>query len=318
MNVAVSASGLLLYGSSDALSQLTWFDRTGKPLGVVAEPGEYFMFGLSPDSRRIVAVRGRGGVIDLWLLEGGHGLSSRFTFSAGIHNFPIWSPGGRTIVFATGSPMNLFRKEANGGGTEQRLTQGPNIQSPMDWSRDGRWILYTEIAPTTQRDLWVLPVTPDGNPRDGTKPRPYLRTSANETGGRFSPEPSPRWLAYQSDESGRYEVYVRAFPQPAGKFQISTNGGRYPQWGSGGKELFYVSPANRLMAVSLKLRSDSVEPSAPHELFPLSAVDSYGYRPYEATPDGQRFLVLVPQQVSQPLIVVVNWPALLKKSAPSQ
>jgi hypothetical protein len=125
-------------------------------------------------------------------------------------------------------------------------------------------------------------------------------------------------VAYQSDDTGRYEVYIRAFPDPRGKFQISTNGGRYPQWGAGGRELFYVSPDNKLMAASLTIGADSVEPSVPRELFPLPAVD-IGWSPYDATSDGQRFLVrTATAQASQPLNVIVNWPALLKKGAAVQ
>jgi hypothetical protein len=313
MNVAVSARELI-FGSSDVLSQLTWLDRTGNPLGVVGEPAEYLTSRLSPDERHIVAVRSSVGVRDLWLLEVGRGLSSRFT-SNGIHKYPIWSPDGKIIVFGSGTPYNLYRKEASGAGNEQRLTNGPNLQGATDWSRDGRWILYTENGPDTQKDLWVLPMTAAGTIPEGAKPRSYLRTPANESGGRFSPEQSPRWIAYQSDESGRNEVYVRAFPEPHGKFQISTAGGSYAQWGESGRELFYVSPTNRLMAVRLELGSDSVEPSAPRELFQLPSVDYYADRPYEVTADGRRFLVVAPLHSLQPLTVIVNWPALLKKSA---
>jgi Tol biopolymer transport system component len=247
------------------------------------------------------------------------GVSSRFTFAPGLQDNPIWSPAGLTILYSAGKPDNLFRKEADGGGKEQRLTQGPNIQSPDDWSGDARLVLYTEFAPGTQGDLWILPVTSEGTVQDSAKPRIYLRTPANEDDGRFSPGASPQWVAYSSDESGRSEIYVSAFPQPRGKFQISTSGGRFPQWGAGGRELFYVSPANRLMAVSLKLGSDSVEPSAPRELFPLPTFELGVWRPYEATPDGQRFVVRATmQRPSAPLTVIVNWPALLKRSAAAQ
>ena len=269
-NVAVSASGVLLYGSSNTSSRLSWLDRTGKLVGELGEPGEYSMFRLSPDSRRVAISRDAPGGADLWLLEVQRGVSNRFTFHPGANAYPVWSPDGRTIVFASGGSagsQNLFRKESSGAGNEQRLTQTSNIQDPTDWSGDGRWVLYIEVAPDTGSDLWVQSMTPDGKPAG--QARPYLRTPFNETRGRFSPEPSPRWVAYQSDESGRYEVYIQAFPEPRDKFQISTGGGTYPQWGPGGRELFYVSPDLKLMAVSLKLGADSVEPSTPRELFLL-------------------------------------------------
>jgi eukaryotic-like serine/threonine-protein kinase len=318
MNVAVSTVGVLLYSSSNFSSQFAWLDRVGKPLGVVGEPGEYNGFRLSPDGHRIIASRTSSGANDLWRLEVERGVVGRLTSNSRVNVYPIWSPDGRTIVFRSGVPSNLFRKESSGAGDEQRLTQSSNVQNPTDWSRDGRLVLYHELTPGAGHDLWVLPVTPEGKLAPDAKPRPYLRTPFNESWGRFSPEAPPRWLTYQSDETGRYEVYIQAFPEPRGKFQISTNGGQYPQWGAGGRELFYVSPDNKLMVASLTMGADSVEPSVPRELFPLPAAD-IGWSPYDATADGQRFLVrATPAQAGQPLTVIVNWPALLKKGAAEQ
>ena len=126
---------------------------------------------------------------------------------------------------------------------------------------------------------------------------------------------NPRWIAYVSDESGRYEIYIDSFPERRRKTPISTGGGLYPTWGADGRELYYVSPDLKLMAVSLKMATDSVEPSAPRELFPLPVVDT-GFSPYVPGPDG-RFLVRATpqQQAGEPLTVIVNWPALLKKGA---
>src|SRR5262249_40421283 len=144
--------------------------------------------------------------------------------------------------------------------------------------------VYHEIGPDNGRDLWLFPVTPDGKPAG--PPQPYLRTPFNEGWGRFSPESPPRWLAYQSDVTGRFEIYVQAFPEPRGRFQVSTGGGQYPQWGPGGRELFYLSLENKLMAVSLKVGADSIEPSPPRELFALPVAD-LGLSPYDTAPDGQ-------------------------------
>jgi Tol biopolymer transport system component/predicted Ser/Thr protein kinase len=316
MNAAASAGGVLLYSAYNVSSQFTWLDRAGKPMGVVGEPGEYASFRLSPDGLSIVASRNIAGASDLWRLEVKRGVSGRLTSNSGFNIYPVWSPDGRAIVFG-GPTRNLFRKESNGAGSEERLTQSPNSQIATDWSLDGRFVLYREISPETGADLWVLPVTPEGKPAPGAQPRPYLRTPFNERLGRFSPEAPPRWVAYQSDETGRDEVYIAAFPEPRGEVRISTDGGQYPQWGAGGRELFYVSLDNKLMAVSLKLGADSVEPSAPRELFPMPAVDT-GWSPYDATADGQRFLVrATPSQAGQPLTVIVNWPALLKKETPA-
>jgi len=312
MNVAVSAGGVLLYGAFNLTSQFTWLDRMGKRLGVVGEPNEYGIFRLSPDGSRIAAARDRPGTTDVWLLDVDRGVSSRFTSNAG--QYPIWSPDGRTIAFSSRAPWNLFRQDASGAGNEQRLSNSPNIQLATDWSPDGKWGLFLEIVPDTGRDLWVLPMTPNEGKMAEDKPRPYLRTRYNESNGRFSPEPPPHWVAYQSDESGPQEVYIDAFPLPRVKTMISTGGGLYPQWGAGGRELFYVSPDFKLMVVDLNLKVDSVKPSAPRELFRLPVVDD-GYCPYDAAPDGRRFLVRATPEhgASRPLTVIVNWPALLKE-----
>src|SRR5439155_6968856 len=148
---------------------------------------------------------------------------------------------------------------------------------------NGRFVILQGSPPDT--DLWILPMTADGKLQEDAKPKRYLRTPFNERSGRFSPEPNPRWVAYDSNESGRDEVCIDAFPEPRGKIRISRGGGRYPQWGAGGRELFYLSPENKLMAVNLKLGADSVQPDAPRELFPLPELASVR-SPYEASSDG--------------------------------
>jgi Tol biopolymer transport system component len=315
--VSASASGQLLYNASGSPSQLAWFDRAGRILAPAGEEYVYtFPFRLSPDGRRAVATRDRPGGNDLWLLDLERGSASRFT-SASIENiYPVWSHDGRMIVFTTGA-LRLFRKDSGGSSDEQRITEGPNGQYASDWSRDGRFLIYHEIAPGTQRDVWIAPLTPEGKVPKNARPSPYLRTQFNEWNARFSPEPSPRWVAYQSDETGHYEIYIKAFPEPGEKFPISTGGGQYPEWGASGRELFYVAPDNKLMAVDLAITADTVRPSTPRALFTLPIIDN-GWSPYD-TIDGQRFLVrAVPQQASPPLTVIVNWPALLKKGSAAQ
>jgi hypothetical protein len=250
------------------------------------------------------------------MVEIGRVIWSRFTFTPGSNLTPVWSPDGRTVVFSSGTPLNLYRKEASGAGTEQRIIESASFQIPTDWSRDGRLLLFHEFAPETQRDVWLLPVTADGKPEEDAKPRPYLRSRFNEWEARFSPEPNPRWVAYVSDESGRGEVYIQSFPEPRGKWPISTGGGRNPRWGRDGRELYYVAPDDKLMAVSLKVGLDTVEASEPRALFTVPWDAAAFASAYDVAPDGQRFLVrAAPETGSQPLQVIVNWPALLKKSA---
>jgi eukaryotic-like serine/threonine-protein kinase len=306
MNVAASANGLLLYSASGS-NQLTWLDATGKPQGTLGVPDDYVIFRISPDGRRVAAGIGNPTRADLWLFDVQRGVSSRFTFTRGGHSEPVWSPDGRTIVYRAINSM--FRKESSGAGEEQRVIESPGLQSPSDWSRDGRQILFTQFSPITASDLWVLPVTPEGIPTG--KPRAYLQTQFNEQEGQFSPEPNPRWIAYSSNESGQSEVYVQAFPEARGKFQVSAGGGRFPKWGPGGRQLFYASVNDKLMAVDLKIEKDSIEPSTPRELFPLPT-PTINFIPYDVSADGQRFLVQAPPQQASPLTVIVNWPALVK------
>ena len=321
MYVTASANGLLLYGSMEAATQLAWFDRAGKLLRPLGEPVENILsFRLSPDERYVVEQRNTGGIWDLWLVDAERGLASRFTTGTGYHH-PVWSPDGRLMLIVYGhiGSRSVLRKAANGTGEEQVVIRWPVTGlSISDFSRDGQWALARAFDSGTKMDIWTLPVNPDGRLREDTAPKPYLQTSYNELEGRFSPEPSPRWGAYQSDDSGRHEVYIDSFPESQGRRQISTAGGYFPQWGADGRELFYLTLDDRLMEVSLKLGTDTIEPSAPRELFrlPLPSLGGGGpgSSPYEVSHDGRRFLTLTNSEAAAPpLTVIVNWPALLKK-----
>jgi Tol biopolymer transport system component len=278
------------------------------------------MFRISHDNQQVVLQQNRSS--DLWVLDSLRGLTRRITagpaaattVATAAATHPVWSPDGRTIAFARLGSGNLFRQAANGLGDEELILHRSGI-FPTDWSDDGRWVLDYEADPKTKFDMWILPVTPDGKLRQDDHPRPYVRTPFNERHGRFSPGPRPRWVAYQSDESGYYEIYLDAFPEPRGQIRISTAGGAFPQWRADGRELFYLSRDYTLMAVSLKETGDSIEPSAPQALFAISAPGTV-VSPYDVSRDGQRFLVLSTQgETTQPLMVIVNWPSLLKKGA---
>lgn len=314
-NVSASGNGLLVYGTSNLLGQFRWFDRTGRPLGNVGEPGEYNAFRLSGDGRRAAVSRNYPQGSDLWLMDTERGVSDRFTGNPGIAAYPVWSPDGSVVVFSTGGPLSLFRKAASGVGAEERLTQSPSLQLATDWSRDGR-LLYFEVGPNTQEDIWTVPVTADGRRIPGAEPKPYIQTPFREFDARFSPGPSPRWIAYMSNKSGQFEIYTDSFPEPGHEVRISSGGGLYPEWSDAGDELFYVSPDNTLMSVSLEPTATSLEPSGPRVLFRLPAAVST-WSPYQVAPGGKRFLVrAVPeQQTAQPLTVIINWPALLRGSS---
>ena len=309
VNASASSNGLLLYLAANPLQQFTWVDRAGKRLATIGEPLEIGPFRLSPDGRRIMIGRATGAGADLWLMEVERGVTGRFSFTGAA--YPVWPPDGRTVLYSLG-PGGLYSKALNGSEAEQSLTQSPNFQVPTDWSRDGRFVLFYE-ATSKQRELWVLPVTPEGRPAANEKPKRYAGGQFNTRLARFSPD--NRWVAYESDESGRYDVYVDSFPEPHRKVQISTAGGSMPGWGPDGREMFYVSPDNMLMAVSLKVGANSIEPSPPRELFSVPIYDP-GLYSYDIAPDGQRFLIAPPaQQAPEPLTLIVNWPVLLKSEA---
>jgi Tol biopolymer transport system component/predicted Ser/Thr protein kinase len=308
---AVTGAGTVLaYGSSIALRQFKWMDPKGNEIGPLGEPGPWIFSRFSFNGQRIVTVAS-GDPANVWVLESGRGVASRLTSGQGARIEPVWSPDGQTILYSFGAPFNIFRIGSGGGGVEERVTQSPNRQVVDDWSRDGRFVLYSEIDRDTARDLWFMPVTREGKLSPGAKPSPFVREPFEQQHGRFSPD--TRWVAYESDESGQNEVYVRSFPEPREKLHISTAGGSYPEWGQHGRELYYFSRDGKLMVVTLKLDGTSPEALLPRELFTLQ-VDALG-NPYEITPDGQRFLVGGMAASPQPLNVIVNWPALLKKGA---
>jgi Tol biopolymer transport system component len=312
--VSASGAGVLAYGPTLGLSQFNWVDRAGNVLAGVGEPGRSFMFRISPDERQVVVQPLRDG--NLWLLDATRGLPKRLTSGPVLRTHPIWSPDGGTVAFWTAGPTSgIHRKPARETGDEEPLTQSPDRGLPTDWSGDGRWIIYYEPDQNGKYDLGIVPVTPDGKLRQDDRRRPYVRTPFNERFGRFAPGPRPRWVAYQSDESGQNEVYLDAFPEPRGKIRVSVAGGSFPQWRADGRELFYLSPNFKLMAVTVNETNDAIEASAPRELFTIAEPGNY-MSPYEVSRDGQRFLVLsAHEEASRSLTVIVNWPALLKKSA---
>ena len=217
---SASENGVLAYqtGAATANSQLVWFDRTGKQIGVLGDPAAYDDLELSPDGRQasvsIPDEAGKGR--DIWLYDVARGLRTRFTFGPADELGPIWSPDGSRIVFNSRRKghLDLYQKASSGAGTEEVLLEDNLDKYPTSWSPDGRFILYSSFGGPTGNDLFVLPLSGD------RKPFPFLQTQFNEAFGQFSPD--GRWVAYASNESGRNEVYVAPFPGPGGKWQVST------------------------------------------------------------------------------------------------
>jgi Tol biopolymer transport system component len=254
------------------------------------------------------------GTGDLWLLEFGRGVSTRFTFTQqGTNDDPVWSPDGRYVVFDSNrnGKYDLYRKASNGTGEDEILLQSDQDKVPTSFSHDGRFLLYDSADAKTAENIWVLPL--DGE----RKPIPFLHTEFVESSGAFSPD--GHWIAYLSNENGVPEIFVRPFNPPgtgapgagAGKWQVSKGGsaGRTPFWRADGKELYYRSPSGALMAVDVS-GGPAFQPGTPHRLF--DALAGYSLEP---AADGKRFLVSLPQQDSGPqaITIVLNWEAGLKK-----
>jgi eukaryotic-like serine/threonine-protein kinase len=315
---SVSNNGVLIYraGAQEEDLQLTWFDREGKALGTAGEPRSFLSAALSPDGARVAVseVAVNAGGLGLWMLDVSRGTRTRFTFGQGTAADAVWSQDGSRIIFSARYD-GLYEKPTSGAKDEQILLKSSADLIPTSWSRDGRFLMYTawELRANTKAGLWVLPLEGD------KKPAPFLRTEYNEEDGRFSPD--GHWVAYTSDESGRDEIYVRAFtpsaggaaPGAGGGLLISSGGGTEARWRGDGKELYYRSPDGKLMAVEIAL-APAFQAGIARALFqmPPEGGPSAGSM-WDVTSDGKRFLMPVPQSTMTPFTVVLNWQAELKK-----
>ena len=321
-----SRDGTLVYvpsnlGSSER--RLVWVNRDGSAAPLGAPPRAYEHPRLSPDGQRVaVSIAGASPNIFLYDIPG-----NRLTqiTSEATNTFPVWTPDGKRLAFRStkAGPWNVFWKPADGAGAAEQLTMSKYLNEASSWSPDGQLLAFTELHPTTRRDLWVLSL------KGERKPRLFLRTPADESAARFSPD--GRWLAYASDASGRSEIYVQPFPATGGptpkgsgtqgdKWQISTGGGREPVWAPSGVEIFYRD-GNKMMAADVKTQP-SFASSKPRLLFEGHFETALASRAnYDVAPDGQRFLMLQAgeqQDTSDQIKVVPNWFEEFKRRIPSK
>jgi serine/threonine protein kinase len=326
----VSDNGTLAYqtGAGSAGVRLIWYDRSGKLLGSTGQPSVYHDMRISPDGKRIAISQLDAKIrnTDIWLSEIGREVWTRFTFDAAEERWPIWSPDGNTIVFRSvrKGRGDLYRRNASGAGSEELLYESNLWKDPSDWSRDGKFLAFHADDPKTRNDIWILPMDSKGAGEE-RKPFVFLQTEFQEARAVFSPD--GRWIAYQSNESGRDEIYIRPFLDPdvkpiptgrdirSGRWQVSTNGGTHARWRRDGKELFYLGSDDKIMAVEIKLGSTTVYVGAVRPLFQISPFRGASRDLYDATADGQRFLVATPggEEIPSPITLVVNWQAEVKK-----
>ncbi|MGE5278240.1 MAG: protein kinase domain-containing protein [Acidobacteriota bacterium] len=311
---SASENGVLAYQTTArvaSVSALRWLDRRGAVLATVGEPAQFFNGGdpeISPDGTRATAsiLDLRTGVADIWMIDLASGTRSRFTTGAGDKVWSAWSrDGGRiahSISHPGGSGYDILLRPSRASGAQETLASDPvEFEAPLGFSADDRYLLYQKRK-SERDDLWLLPLTGDRTPR------PFVATPALEQMGQFSPD--GRYVAYMSDESGRFEIYVAAFSGSGSRWQVSENGGIEPRWARNGKELFFFSPDNRLMAAQVKTDGAGFEVGAIQPLFQTRGF-GFGYR-YDVSPDGKRFLVVggLPQELS-PITLVTNWTAEL-------
>jgi eukaryotic-like serine/threonine-protein kinase len=305
---SVSQTGVLAYRPASQ-NELVWFDRSGRSLGSIGEPGHYANPALSPDDERVAVSRydPSAAQSDVWVIDLKRHLQSKFTFAETSEGLPLWSPDGSRLAYRSGS--SLVMKAATGAGPEDRLVDNlSQPDGPLAWSPDGRMLIYTTFDSRTSTSLWMLPIEGD------RKRLPLSNAGNSQVQAQISPD--GHWLAYVSSESGSYDVYVRPFPSGDGKWLISRGGGFEPSWRRDGKELFYLAPDGWLMAVTVTTGA-TFEPSAPDRLFKtkMSTVRNVGFtrNQYAPSRDGQRFLISQPAGTPASIVVVVNWPAGLER-----
>jgi Tol biopolymer transport system component len=305
---SVSDNGVLVYqeeGGTGDQYQFTWFDRSGKQLQAAGPKGNLWNPRISHDGRRVAF--GQGDPADLWLEDLSRHVATRLTFDPADDSLPIWSPDDTRIYFMSqrSGGGDIYQKPASGTGKGELLFSSGALKNPDGISPDGRYLLFDALDPKTKWDVDVLSL-PD------RKVTPFVHGDFDEVLGDFSPD--GRWVAYASNESGRFEVYVQPFPGPGGKWQVSTDGGTAPLWRRDGKELFYVAADSKLMAVPVKIGA-AFEPETPRPLFETRLRNDPS-RHYDVSPDGQRFLLNIPlaEGTSPPVTLVQNWTALLRRN----
>jgi eukaryotic-like serine/threonine-protein kinase len=299
---AASTAGLLVAqrNADSGASQVLWFDRKGQQTGVALNPGIYGNIMLAPNGRDVASdtTDPVSQNTDIWTYDLETRSAKRLTFDPSLDSLPIWSPDGSRMVFASNRELkfDLYLKDSNGAQEEKVIPQDGPDRFPTDWSRDGKYLLYGRGP-----DLWFL-TFPEFHTTQ------FLKASSTLKSSRFSPD--GKWVAYSSNESGRWEIYVTSFPEAHGKWQVSNTGGDQPRWRGDGKELFYLSTDSKIMAVPVKTGSnfDAGTPAVlfqanPREMFATSELFSY-----DVSSDGQKFLINTQLKTEMtPMSVVLNW-----------
>lgn len=311
---STSPSGLLAYMEGDtATSKLDWYTRDGKEMGQLGSPGPYNIVSLSPDGTKAATSLGdaQGKRRDIWVFEVARETATRVTVDGVGADNPVWENDGTRILYRdTVRGIGIYTNSTSGLGRSELVERMQAEAVPNGISPDGKFLVYMNFGGQRGPPIWIHPFAPA---KPEAKDYPLLGTNFNEAHGQFSPD--GHWLAYESDETGKEQVYVVPFPNPSNKAQISTSGGSQPRWRRDGKEIYFISPDGKMMAVMVEILGNSIKPDIPKALFQTRIITvSRGYHQYDVTADGQKFLINSSlDQNSEPITLYANWPAGLKK-----
>ena len=311
---SVSENGVLVSQSGGTVladRELLWYERDGKNPKSLGAPALYAQVDISPNEDRLASgiFDLNAGSPDIWIYDISRDVPLRLTFDPDFDASPIWSPDGSRVVWRSNRKgrYDLYQKVSSGAGNDEILLESEENKDATSWSSDGAFIVYTNttVKGNTQNDIWTLPMSGE------RKPVPFLQTGANETSAQFSP--NGQWVAYVSDESGTNQVYIAPFPNPVGKWQVSRSGGTEPRWRGDGKEIFFLSPENKLMAAAVNASGSNLQIGNAETLFEIHPANPPGYH-YDVTKNGKRFLVdSIKEGNFQPLALIINWTADLKR-----
>jgi Tol biopolymer transport system component/predicted Ser/Thr protein kinase len=296
--LSFSETGNLVYVAGRGGGQnvsIYWMDRDGKFQPLRETPSNYLNLAFSPDGKRLLLEIYDGKRRDIWVNEWERDTLTRLTFAGESNSIPVWTPDGQRIVYSSqekGGTYNLWWMRADGGGNAQRLAESESAQYAGSWRPDSKVLAFSQLNPGASYDIMTLPL--EGSEKSGWKPgqpKPFVNSAFTEVAPAFSPD--GRWLAYQSNESGSFEVYVRPFPGPGGKWQISTGGGYLPKWSRSGKELFYRTSDSNIMVVAYTPSGDSFHADKPQLWSPgqFTELGVFSYN-FDVHPDGKRIAVL--------------------------
>jgi Tol biopolymer transport system component len=296
-----SDNGMLVYQSGLSIpgAQLVWRDLNGKELGRLGDIVQQDSPALSPDGRFVAAdvYDLAGGTGDIWIYDVGRNVRTRFTFDPAADENAVWSPDGSRIAFASGrdNRAQIFVKAVGGASNEEPLVETKALAFPTDWTSDGRHVVYFVNDSTNTGNVWVAPL-------DGGEPFEVVGTKYGEYGAVVSGDGN--WIAYISDESGRFEVYVTSFPKPSRKWQVSSGGGFQPTWNPKGRGIYYFGADNTFYFVETEHDADMFAIGKTEKKFESNAEISY-----DVAPDGVRLLILedADEGSISPLTLVTGW-----------